>query len=146
MAERTYTQKDVLRIIEQTVNNTTDRIFAFNEKANIVVEKVRKKQMETEITKRVKEALITEREAYKERLDRLTANTNDLKGLIGTTKATYDAMMIKLENMKERENSSAELYETFVNLVANVSGLTNSLDKIVRLLEKKSKPDRDVVA
>ncbi len=144
--EKIYTIRQALEMVRKSNIDLIKRIHDPNNEANKIVEAKRKEWREAEITKRVKEALTTERQAYKEKMDSLSVNTDDLKGLIGTTKGAYDAMMIKLKDMKEREDNSAEVYDTFATLVANVSGLTGSLDKIVRLLERKSKPDRDVVA
>lgn len=146
MAERTYTRRQVLEIVKKAKLDLINEIHDPNNPANKILEAKRKEWREAEITKRVKEALTTERQAYKEKLDGLTANTNDLKGLIGSTKASYDAMMLKLENMKEFEGNFAKITDTFIKLTANLSGLTTSLDKIVGLVEGKSKTDRDVVA
>lgn len=141
-----FSKTEALQMVDKATKNLINRIFDPNNEANRIANKAKNEWMEKEITRRVKEALTTERQAFKEKMDSLTINSDDLTGMTERIKTSYDAMMLELRKLEERNQNTEKVCETMITLTANVSGLTGSLDKIINLLEKKSKTNRDVVA
>lgn len=149
-----FSKTEALEMVKKavTANNNRNRIFLNkmldpNNEANRLCEAKRKEFTEAEIKRRVKEEVKTEREALTSHIDKLTISYQELTGLGDRIKSSYDGLMLELNQLRERKEDINKVCETLIELTANVSGLTTTLDKAITRLEKgKTTTDRSMLS
>ena len=144
MTERLYTLKEAHKIAENIIKDHYDSPEI--KEANRIATQRMEELMQEEVKRRVKEQLEPQREAFANQTDKLAISYNEVVKVIGCIKGTHDALLQRLDAFEQTGENSNKVYDTLTSLVANVSGFTGTLDKIITLLERKSKTDRKMIS
>lgn len=124
-----FSRSEALQMVRKSAIDAINRFTDPTSEANILCQQKLKELGEKEIEKQVAKRLEPEREAVRSELDRLQANHDELLNVLKTSKAGYDAIMLKITAIEQREENYEKLYDTMTKLIATLTYMVNLLEK-----------------